>query len=65
MAGYYLVSLERLGKLAMDVRITVDNTRKVHHLSKTHDAVPCHHLANFFRTDVRSRILESCNSRYA
>ena len=49
----------------MDLRVGIHNAREIHHLAETHDPVPGHHLADFFRTDVRTRILKARYSRHA
>ena len=59
--GDDLVCFQRVSKFAVHSGITVNNVLKTHHLSKSHNAVPGHHVLNFLRTDPGSGILESGN----
>ena len=65
MTGDDVVGLQRLGQLRVDVFLRADHVREAHHLAKTHNAVPGHHLADIVRADRRAGILKPGDRRHA
>ena len=65
VAGDDLIRLQGLRQLPVDVGFRPEHVGEAHHLPKTHDAVPGHHLPDLLGADVGARVLEARHGGHA